>query len=1081
MVCPKCHVKNPFSIRFCGQCGHQLKVPCGACEFENPWDFRFCGGCGHGLQPVEPETDPQRDEAERRPVSVMFCDLVGSTALSQNLDPEELREVVRNYQKVACGVIERFNGHVAQYLGDGLLVYFGYPSASDNDAQLAVLAGLGIVEEVPRIEATQDTRLAVRVGIDTGDVVVGDMGGGRHHERLALGDTPNIAARVQGLASPNSVLVSRNTFRLVQKQFRVEDLGPQVLKGINKEINVYSVLGSAETRRRAVQSGQLIGRDHELSLLRDRWNRALNGSGQTVLLSAEAGVGKSRLLKALSQELEGEMLLLQCYCSPYFRNTALQPVIELLSWIFAFSPDDGVEQRIVKVRESFIQFGLPSEPGFAILADLVSLAGPDHGLPPDKLKEGLLDVLSTIVLQMSDRSPLMLVFQDLQWADPTTLELLSLLMEQLRETPVLLIISYRPEFSPPWPVRTNVTHLTLSRLGPDQVKKVAVQIAGAELPPDLLDYLVERADGVPLFVEELTRMVLETGILKKQDDQFELTQPLETLAIPGTLKGSLMARLDKMESAKQVAQVGSTIGREFAYDLLQILLPLEEESLRGALQRLVKAELLICRAPSTYRFRQALVQEAAYRSLLKRKRKELHRAIVVALEEHYAEVCDTQPELLAHHSRKGGLNQQALGYLQRAASRAALCSAHEEAVNHLRRALKLLENLPAAPAQTEIDLLAALGPPLSSLHGFAAPEVERTYRRAQELIEELGGSPRLFPIMAGLCRYHLVRGRLNEARGMAETLVTIAKSTPVGEDNVVATLALGVATFYRGHFAEALGYLEGSQVEQHHDELQTLRHGQHPGVTGLAYMGWTLWCLGRPTEAFHKMEEAIEKARSIGHPFSLGLALIFSAWLHAFANQWRAVAERASETMDLAREHGFEQWLWLAAIFNPLASAHLTDSQDTARQSIRAAREGLDHRIAAGAELARPCLTALLASAWFQCGGDKQEASELLKEASRQSKAHGDKFFDAEILRNCGLVNPGEQAVEDFRQALQVAEEQGALMWALRAARELHRSGQEKEHLRRILGHFPDQESAELTDARSLLLTDSSGPASHEG
>ena len=637
---------------------------------------------------TSPAVEPRPAEAERRQLTVLFCDLVDSTALASQLDPEDLREVVRAYQETCAKVIARFEGHIAQYLGDGLLVYFGYPLAHEDDAQRAVRAGLGMVEALGqlniRLKQDRGVELAVRLGIHTGLVVVGEVGGGTRQEQLALGETPNLAARLQGIAAPNTVVISAATVHLLGGFFACQSLGTPALKGLAQPLEVYRVLYESTARSRLEAAGStgltpLVGREQEVGLLRERWAQVKDGIGQVILLSGEAGIGKSRLVQVLTEHVaaEPQAWLTPCQCSPYYQNTALYPMIELLERVaLRFDREESPQQKLRKLEGFLVQYGLPLTEAVPLFAALLSLPlGTDYApltVSPEQQKQQTLHALLTILLRIAAQQPVLFVMEDLHWVDPTTLEFLTLLVDQGPTARILALWTFRPDFSPPWTGRSHLTQVTLHRLPRQQATEMTDRVAhGKALPTEVVEQVVAKTDGVPLFVEELTKMVLESGLLQEREDRYELTGPLPPLAIPTTLHDSLMARLDRLATVKGLAQLGAALGREFSYALLQAVSPWDEETLQRGLHQLVEAEFLYQRGlppQATYLFKHALIQETAYQSLLRSTRQQYHQRIAQVLEARFPATSETQPELLAHHYTEAGLREQALPYWQQAGS-----------------------------------------------------------------------------------------------------------------------------------------------------------------------------------------------------------------------------------------------------------------------------------------------------------------------------------------------------------------------------------------------------------------------------
>jgi class 3 adenylate cyclase len=769
----------------------------------------------------------QAQEAERRQLTVLFCNLADSTKLSQQLDPEDLREVVRAYQQTSAVVIARFAGHIAQYLGDGLLVYFGYPQAHEDDALRTVHTGLGIIEAItctlnPRLELEYGVHLAVRLGIHTGPVAVGAMGGGDRQEHPALGETPNIAARLEALAAPNTVVLSPVTARLVQTAFALEDLGPHLLKGVAEPMVVFRVLGPHETDTAAPLDGVpfLVGRDEELGLRRRRWEQSKEGLGQVVLLTGEAGIGKSSLVQVLRAQVRQEgRPQLAFRCSPYHQNSALYPVITHLERLLGFERTDGVETKLAKLTQALQPCSLPLDEVVPLLAALLSVPLPEgqsaaRTLSPQQQKQQTQDALVAWLLEDAARQPVLVLWEDLHWADPSTLEFLGLLIEQTPTAALLQVLTFRPEFVPPWPTRLHLTPLTLNRLERPQVEALVTWLAkGKPLPAEVMAYIVTKTDGVPLYVEELTKTLLESALLQEDTDRYTLTGPLTSVAIPATLQDTLMARLDRLPAVREVAQLGAVLGREFSYEMLQALAGVDEPTLRERLAQLVDAELLYQRGRpprATYIFKHALVQEAAYQSMLRRTRQHAHQQVAELVETRFADLVETAPELVAHHYTEAGCLAQAIPYWKRAGQQALERSANLEAVRHLSTALELLATLPETPAraQQELDLQIALGPALMATKGAASPEVEQTYARAQALCAQVGDTPQLFPTLRGLCRFYRGRGVFSTVRELGEQLVQLAERKADPTQLLEAYDALGTILFLLGDYAAARTYLK---------------------------------------------------------------------------------------------------------------------------------------------------------------------------------------------------------------------------------------------------------------------------------
>jgi TOMM system kinase/cyclase fusion protein len=1020
-------------------------------------------------EPARPITTPT-PEAERRHLTVLFCDLVDSTVLASQLDPEEWRAVVRAYQDTCAKVIARFEGHIAQYLGDGLLVYFGYPQAHEDDAQRAVRAGLGMVEAVGQLnthlEREREVQLAVRLGIHTGQVVVGEMGGGTHFEQLALGETPNVAARLQGLAAPNTVVISGATFQLLGGFFACQPIGTPLLKGVAQPLAIYRVLYESMARSRLEVVGStgltpLVGREQEIGLLRERWAQVKEGLGQVVLLSGEAGIGKSRLVEVLKEQVaaEPQAWLTPCQCSPYYQSTALYPLIDLLERVvLRFEREESPKQKLSKLEGFLVQYGLPLAEAVPLFAALLSLPLIADYVPltvsPEQQKQRTLHALLTILLRIAAQQPVLLIMEDLHWVDPSTLELLSLLVDQGPTARILALFTCRPDFRPPWTGRSHLTQVTLPRLPPRQAAELSRWVAhGRALPAEVVEQVVAKTDGVPLFVEELTKMVVESGLLREVDGRYELTGTLPPLAIPATLQDSLMARLDRLATVKTVAQLGATIGRTFAYELLRAVAPLDEATLQHGLRQLVEAELVYQRgaaAQATYLFKHALIQDAAYQSLLKSTHQQYHQRIAQVLEARFPDICETQPELLAHHYTEAGLNAQAVDYWQRAGEHASDRSAYLEAISHLTTGIELLKTLPETPEHTQhtLALHIALGAALQITKGHAAPEVEQTYTQAYALCQQVGETPELVPVLFGLWRFYNTRAQLHTARELGDTLLRLAQHAHEPALSVVAHYALGLTSFWLGAFPAARTHLEAGIARYTPDQRRAaaFRIGQDPGVACRIYAAATLWALGYPAQALARVHEALALAHELSHPFSLAFARCFAAFVSQFRRDVPAVHAQAEVTVALSTEQGFTQWAVQGAILRRWALA----LQGQGEEEIAQVRQGIGAYRATGAAVFVPYFYSWLAEVSAHLG-HVEDGLQALAEAHTLVEQQEERWWEAEIARLRGVLllrlpmAQQEEAEAWLRRALDVARRQEAKSLELRAAMNLSRLWQSQD------------------------------------
>jgi class 3 adenylate cyclase len=689
------------------------------------------------LEP-EPAPGPKATfrEAERRQLTVMFVDLVGSTALSAKLDPEDMREVIRAYQNTVAGEIGRLEGHVAKFMGDGVLAYFGWPRAHEDEAERAVRAGLVVAHAVGQLETPTSEALAARVGIATGLVVVGDLvGEGAAQEEAVVGETPNLAARLHGLAEPGQIVIAEGTRRLLHDLFDLADLGAQRVKGIAKPVAAFLVLGERPLQSRfEAHSGPalqpMVGRDQELALLLERWSQAKSGEGQGVLLVGEAGIGKSRISRALLDALADEPHFRVRYqCSPYHTDSALWPVIQQLNHAAGLHPDDPVEVKLDKLEVLLDQAnGRNAAP---LIADLLGLDGSARyaalAITPEAQRTRTLEALVHQLLGLAARQPVLLILEDAHWIDPTTLELSEQCLDMISDARVLMLLTSRPDRQPDLAAHPHVTRFTLNRLGRGGVEAIVVRLSGGNLPAETIDAIIARTDGVPLFVEELTKAILDAG---------EVT-------IPASLYDSLMARLDRIPEVKEVAQIAACIGREFDYALLAAVVDRSEPDLQYALDRLTAAELIFRRGrppEATYTFKHALVQDAAYQSLLRRRRQEFHLQVGRALEQRFSKRAAAEPEVLAHHFTEAGDAEAAVPYWQCAGERAAQRSANSEAITHLSRGLELARKLEGTMDQLrrELDMTMALASASVTVKGWTSPDTLAVYLRARKLAEQTG-------------------------------------------------------------------------------------------------------------------------------------------------------------------------------------------------------------------------------------------------------------------------------------------------------------------------------------------------------
>ena len=1065
---------------------------CAACGFDNPPGFRFCGGCGARLEPTRETAAELPKTAERRQITVLFCDLVGSTDLSGRLDPEELRDVVREYQEACVGVVQRFEGYVAQYLGDGLLIYFGFPQAHEDDVQRGIHTGLGIVAAVAelseRLEEERGLSLAVRLGLHTGEVVAGEVGAGERREQLALGQTPNIAARLQGLAEPGTLMVSEEARHLAGGHFTFAPRGEHAVKGVHRPLKVFVVLGeSGEGRFSAASARGLapaVGRRDEMAFLLERFAEARSGQLQVVEIVGEAGIGKSRLLHDLRQRLAGEPHVWgTCHTSPFYRNSAFYAIASFLQKMLRFTPEDGEPARVRKLERTVARAGLPAAEVVPVLAALLSLPLPEGSysplrLSPQRQKEKILETLAALFVRQARQQTLVFALEDLHWIDASTLELLSLLFERAAASRLLVLLTCRPSFDGPWP-SSRVSRLELDRLSEGDVERLVLELAGGRaLPAPILAEIVRKTDGVPLFVEELTRMILESGLLREGDGRYELAGPLPSLAIPSTLQDSLMARLDRLNTVKEIAQLGSVLGREFGLDTLRAVASLPEEELVGALSRMVESEILHERsgpAGPAYVFRHALIQDAAYRSLLKPARQKLHRQVAEVLGARSGGPDEVPPELLAHHYTEAGLPELGLGHWLLAGRQALGRSANREAIGHLTRALELVPALPAGLERdgSELAVQVTLAPALCATLGYASAQTERAFARAHELCRAIGRAPQIPAILFGLTAFYSARDDLHRGLELGLELMENANASGAAADRAFAHHSLGYLRLYRGEFEEALAHMDGSLALAGVEGF-VFPTGDGPCITK-AFKAATLWYLGRPDQALACSEESIADARASRYLGNVLYCLSFATFLRHLRREPAAVRGLAEKVIELARELG-SFWEQIGQYFAGWATAHLDDRE----AGLRRMRQALDTYRSWGTHLTQTCYVSNLAEL------DPEASRRLLEEALAAAEINGELFWTSEIHRlfgetalngNGAAGSAQEEAERRFLRSLEIARSARGKALELRAATSLARlrlrqgrREEGREVLAGVYGWFTEGfDTADLREARQLL------------
>jgi predicted ATPase/class 3 adenylate cyclase len=1099
MQCPRCQHQNPDNARFCGDCGATLEPrTCGACGAPVALGQKFCRSCGTPLDSLSASTRPPvptSHDGERRQITVLFCDLVGSTALSTRMDPEDLREVIGAYHACAAEVVARHEGFVAQYLGDGVLVYFGYPKAHEDDAERAVRAGLALVEAVGRLGVASE-RLQVRIGIATGLVVVGELiGSGEAKERGALGETPNLAARLQAMATPNAVVIASSTRRLLGSLFDYQDLGTLEVKGFRERVPACQVLrpSAIESRFEALHTEQtpLVGREEEMELLLRRWRQAKEVEGQVVMLSGEPGIGKSRISAALLERLSNEPhIRLRYFCSPHAANSPLHPFSSQLERAASFAPEDSPETKLDKLEGLLARSSRVLADDVPVVAEMLSIPTegryPPLKLTPPQKKERTLTALLAQLEGLAGRQSVLTVFEDAHWIDPTSIELLERIVERVENLPVLLVITFRPEFQPPWVDLAHVTLHPLNRLSRREGAAMIAQITGGKpLPPDIVDQVIARTDGVPLFVEELTKTVLESGWLQERDGRYVLEGPLLPLAIPTSLHASLMARLDRLGAAKEIAQVGAALGRDFSYELLHAVAPWKERALLEALDELLKAGLVHGRGSppdAIYSFKHALVQDAAYGSLLRRVRQQLHARIAQVLEERFPDLATRQPELLAHHFTEAQQPNRATGYWLKAGKQAAERSANPEAISHLSKGLEGLGTLPEGPGrdQQELALQIAIGTPLIAVHGYHAPQTGAAYSRARVLCERLGEVEALLATLSGEFTYHFVRGDYGMMRQLAEDATHTSTRLADEPLRLAARRLSAITAMHFGAFPEARSEFETilSVYDPTRHRPPPVYYVHDPKVSALTYLAPILWILGYPDQARRSSIAAFQYARVLNQAN-------LTAHVHAYAGaglaellgDTAAVWGHADAIIDLADQHSLHYWRLTGLILRGWVMAQ----KGTADEGLTLMRQSLTNRRTLGVAWYQIRYLCMLATTELHCGA-AEAGLRVISEAQDLVVRNDEHMWEAELKRVEGELRRVQRAsaadiAAYFERALAMARDQGAKSIELRTACSLARLWRDQakrsealDLLGSIYGWFTEGfDTADLRAAKTLL------------
>lgn len=1065
---------------------------CTSCGFANATAARFCGGCG---KPLDTPIDAP-NAGERRQLTVLMCDVVGSTALSQALDPEDLRDLLGGYQRVCFEAVNRHDGHIAQYLGDGVLIYFGFPHAHEDDARRAVRCGLDILSGMAELNRgaahSTDVRLQVRIGAHTGRVVVGAVGAGARQEKLAQGDTPNIAARVQSMAQPDSLMVSDATWRIVQGYFRGQSHGERELKGVAQPMRLWAVNGTSGAESRLEGGGTLtefVGREGEHKVLEAQWASVKSGVTCFVTLRGEAGIGKSRLVAEFRRHVantDADMLAMRC--TPYSQNSAFLPVTELLEQRLGLDRALSADARLERIDQRLIDLGLSAPDIAPLLAELLSIPTGQRYRPlqisPSRRRVRTLEILVTLLRTMASQRPTILVAEDLHWADPSTLELLSLLVWSPPQLPLLGLFTARPEFEPPWAQDEASLLINVSRLDNAQVEAVARGVAGGKtMPGEVIREITRRCDGVPLFVEEVARAVIESGVLEEHEFAWTLTGPLPTGLVPATVDASLMARVDRLGDARDTVRLAATIGREFSYALLRAVSERDEDALVDDLNRIVGAGLAwrtVIGTAETFVFKHVLVQVAAYESLLRSVRQQFHERIARVLRSDFKDEVEYQPEVVARHLSGAGQHAQASDYWSAAGRKALARMAIPEAHGHFARALEGLKKLPETPEilTRELDLQIAIAPTLMTVNGWASPTVAQACERARALCQQLDRPDKLYPPLWGLWTNLFVGGQLDRALVTANEALAMAVASGVPMLEVTGRHAVAYTHYYRGEWAEAIAHAQAGvalySVEQERALTSTFQISST--VNLVAALGSSLWMTGHQDRGIEEIDRMIAIARDVNHPSALSNALGVACYMLTFHHDHPRMLRYASEVKSFAREEGWELWYAVGVMSSGWSRLHLADRVDGLRELF----EGVALFRATRSDLMGPTVAVIHAEG-LRAAGRQAEALAMLEATAETAHRGHVGVLLPDVYRLMGEIHLETGALGDaesaFRKAMETARAQHALSLELRAALAYHtllartnRGSEGRELVRQCYERFTDSFSQpDLKRARELL------------
>ncbi len=1066
---------------------------CASCRLENPEGMRFCGGCGSPLQDAGAASVDGPSAAHRRHMTVMFCDIVGSTPLAETLDPEDFREILTGYQEACARATDRFHGYTARYAGDGIVVYFGYPHAREDSAECAVHAGLAMLEELEELNlglrGEHGISLRVRIGIHTGMVVAGEMGVGETREKMAIvGETPHIAARLESIAVPQTVVISDATRDLVEGYFVTESLGPQPLKGVSRLIGVHRVLRATGVVGRLEVAGErrltpLVGRDHELARLAQAWQQVKRGHGAIVHLTGEAGIGKSRIVRELLDRLNPQVSEAQIWrCSPHHQGTSLHPVIRYLERQLALDAGRPAAENMAILSEAVQAAGLQPSESVPILAGLLAIRGQPGeatpGLSPRDVRTATLHVLEALLIANPARHPLLLVVEDVHWADPTTVELLHRVVADLARIPVLCLLTFRAEFQPPWMHSSPVLELELGPLSSENVRALAAWASVEPLDPAVVEWVDSTADGVPLFVEETLKMLEHTDELNRGTGRDSLTH------VPSTLQGLLTERLDRLPALGGVVDVAAVLGREFDRDLLVALWPSDGPELEPAMAQLAVQDVLrpVPGERARCEFSHALLQEAAYDRILRRRRQALHGRVAGVLTQRFSILVEREPEIVARHWDSAAEPEKAVAYWHTAGMRALERAAFLESAEHFRRGLEALDaaGVEEAGDLERVDLLTYRAASLQAAHGYAAAGVQEAYAAARRACERTGAEERLVSVNRGEWSYYLLRADYGQALALGDEMLALGEQAGDQVRLAEGHLYRGLVHMYLANFELARDHLEQAYTRyQRSDHFVQLYEAQGDmGSAALAYLALVLWNLGYADQARDRSDLSLEIAEDVGGPVTKAQALGMRSILHLARGEPVELRHWTEKTRAHSADLNIGYW-------HTVSLLHAGWQQGRAgqlRASIAVLEEQLEAYLTSGSRLSLPHFYILLADLRL-AAGDQKEALEALRAGRAHIIDTGERFSESELFRFMGRAlmtgdSPDpEAATAAYEQAISAAAEQNAKLLELRAVTGLAvhqgRTGGEATALERVAvlcdWFGPDSQLPDIVRARRLL------------